>query len=97
MSEITLGLDFGTTNCCISYIPTSSHPIVIPNPEGLFTTPSCVYFDIENKDILFGVVAQNLLESNHNTIYLPNIITNIKRLVGMTYQDWCLNQDLNDM
>lgn len=90
----TLGIDFGTTNSCISYINNDSCPVVIPNPEGTFTTPSCVYFDIESKDILFGVAAHNLLQSNNNTLYLSNIITNIKRLVGITYQDWTSNLEL---
>lgn len=94
--EISLGIDFGTTNTCISYINNNSHPVVIPNPEGHYTTPTCIYYDIETKDVLFGVSAQTLLESHQNSTYLPNIITNTKRLVGMKYDEWCSNLPLQN-
>lgn len=95
-SSNVVGIDFGTTNSCISYLNNQSHPIVIQNPEGLYTTPSCIYYDINTSDILFGVTAQNLLQSNQNSIYLNNIITNVKRLVGMSYHEWTLNTPLQE-
>lgn len=87
--EVPLGIDFGTTNSCVSYINNNSYPVIVPNPEGLFTTPTCVYYDIETKEVIFGVTAQNLLQSHQNSIYLANIITNVKRLISVTYEEWC--------
>ncbi len=93
--EATLGIDFGTTNSCIAYIDSSNqhsqsfgNPIVIPNQEGSFTTPTCAFFDIETKDVLFGSTVESLLHSSSNTLFLSNIITNVKRLLGISYDAW---------
>ena len=40
----TLGIDLGTTFCCVSYIGADGQPVVIPDLEGGRTTPSVVYF-----------------------------------------------------
>lgn len=40
----TIGIDLGTTFCCISYIGADGTPVIIPDLEGLQTTPSIVYF-----------------------------------------------------
>lgn len=40
----TLGIDLGTTFCCVSYIGADGQPVVVPDLEGRLTTPSIVYF-----------------------------------------------------
>ena len=40
----TIGIDLGTTFCCVSYIGPDGQPVVIPDLEGGQTTPSIVYF-----------------------------------------------------
>ncbi|MGI4870727.1 MAG: Hsp70 family protein [Janthinobacterium lividum] len=40
----TIGIDLGTTFCCVSYIGSNGQPVVIPDLEGMQTTPSVVYF-----------------------------------------------------
>ena len=51
--EFVLGVDFGTTFTCVSYLDTIAK--VIPNEFGEFTTPTCVM--VEDQSILFGKVA----------------------------------------
>jgi molecular chaperone DnaK (HSP70) len=70
-----LGIDFGTTNSCISYYcPDSDYVKVISNPQGNYTTPSCISF-VENQILVGDPTA-----GNHR-----NKVTNIKRLIGL---DW---------
>jgi len=40
-----IGIDLGTTFCCMAYIDENGLPKVIPNAEGTLTTPSVIYFD----------------------------------------------------
>lgn len=39
-----IGIDLGTTFCCVSYIGVDGQPVVIPDLEGNSTTPSIVFF-----------------------------------------------------
>lgn len=80
-----LGIDFGTTNSCISYYK-NDQTHIIPNSYGNYITPSCLYFDLDSPNILYGDAAHNLLNSRFNHLYLSNIISNFKRLIGITYQ-----------
>lgn len=88
-----LGIDFGTTNTCISYYQ-NNQVHVIPNSYGSLITPSCLYFDIHSSEILYGNIAYNLLQSKNNNQYLSNIIHNFKRLLGITYQHYINSQQL---
>lgn len=88
-----LGIDFGTTNTCISYYQ-NNQVHIIPNLYGSLTTPSCLYFDIHSSEILYGNIAYNLLQSKNNNRYLSNIIHNFKRLLGITYQHYINSQQL---
>lgn len=81
--DIIIGIDFGTTNSCISYYNTTSKKVqVIPNEQGNFTSPSILFLDSESSEILFADSALQLLRSNNNQHYLTNIFNNLKRLVG---------------
>ena len=40
-----IGIDLGTTFCCMALIDENGIPKVIPNADGMFTTPSVIYFN----------------------------------------------------
>jgi L1 cell adhesion molecule like protein len=93
-NEVVLGIDFGTTNSCMSvYRDGKSH--VLPNMEGNYTTPTCIFFDMETSDILFGEPAYQLLMSKNNSLFLSNIVHNIKRLVGISFDEYKNNAALS--
>ena len=72
MKKIVLGIDWGTTNSCVSYYNSDSRKfIVIPNEQGELVSPSAIYFSGEG-DVLFGSVALNM----------PGHLSKLKRLVG---------------
>lgn len=90
----TLGIDFGTTNSCVSYINDQKTPIIILNPEGQYTTPSCIYFN--KKDILIGSSAYSLVIQNNKDTISQNLIYNFKRLFGIKYDNYIKNDKLVD-
>lgn len=95
MSKITLGLDFGCGNCCLSYYDTlNSNVIVIQNEQGHYTTPTILFLDKYSSEILYGDNALYLLKSNNNAEYLSNIFCNLKRLIGKNKDYVINNQDL---
>ena len=77
--SITIGIDLGTTNSCISVIE-GGKPTVIVNSEGKRTTPSIVGF-MENGERKVGDSAKRQMVTNPNTIY------SVKRLMGKQYKD----------
>jgi molecular chaperone DnaK (HSP70) len=91
VKDIVVGLDWGTTNSCISYYNKESKQVqVIPNEQGNFTSPSILFLDSESSEILFSDSALQLLRSNNNQHYLSNIFYNLKRLVSKT----CIDETL---
>lgn len=86
MSEHCFGLDFGTVNSAISFYNVNSKTVeIIPNNEGNFTSPTMIYFSKDSNEILYGDIVKDLLNSSNNSNYLENIITNVKRLIGISY------------
>lgn len=79
-----VGIDFGTTNSCISYYDGSNIKI-IQNDNGNYTTPSYISFSIDSSEILFGSI-QNKDKYT--------IINNFKRLIGIRYIDFKNNDEL---
>nr|YP_009369871.1 DnaK chaperone protein [Boldia erythrosiphon]ARO90559.1 DnaK chaperone protein [Boldia erythrosiphon] len=70
-----VGIDLGTTNSVVAVME-GGQPTVIPNAEGLRTTPSVVAYT-KNKDLLVGQIAKRQAVINpENTFY------SIKRFVG---------------
>ena len=43
--DICLGIDLGTTFCCVAFIDEDGIPKIIPAAEGSETTPSVIWFD----------------------------------------------------
>nr|YP_010337354.1 heat shock protein 70 chaperone [Pulvinaster venetus]UNJ16939.1 heat shock protein 70 chaperone [Pulvinaster venetus] len=74
MSKV-VGIDLGTTNSVVAVME-GGKPTVIPNSEGLRTTPSVVAYT-KNKDLLVGQIAKRQAVINpENTFY------SIKRFIG---------------
>ena len=71
MSITVLGIDWGTSNSCVSHFKNNEFT-VIPNNEGDTITPSAIFFDPYSPEILFGKTANRL--DGH--------FSNLKRLIG---------------
>ena len=77
MKKITIGIDCGTGNCCVSTIE-NGKPLVIANSEGSRTTPSVVC--LKNGEHKVGQAA------NRQRVVNPlETIYNIKRFMGNDY------------
>ena len=75
-----LGIDLGTTNCCMAVIE-GGGPAVLENSEGKRTTPSVVAFT-KSGDRLVGEAAKRQAVTNsRNTIY------SIKRFMGRKFDE----------
>lgn len=73
-----IGIDLGTTFCCVAYIDELGEPHIVPNSEGEMTTPSVIWF---NGMIAFVGEKANKkkLESGRNS---ASIIEFVKRNMG---------------
>ncbi len=70
-----IGIDLGTTNSCVAVME-GGQPVVIPNPEGMRTTPSVVGL-AKSGERLVGLVAKRQAITNpENTVF------SVKRLMG---------------
>lgn len=88
MNEVVYGLDFGTSNTCISYFDPDSHQIkVIPDLDGYFTVPTCIEISKSENGFsyTFGRMCQNVAS-----------ISNVKRLIGMSWEQYKKNIDLQN-
>ena len=74
-----IGIDLGTTNCCISYLE-GVEPSIIPNPEGSRVIPSMVAVNRERKRIFGNIAKRQFITNNENTIW------GVKRLLGRKYE-----------
>jgi molecular chaperone DnaK len=85
MAEV-IGIDLGTTNSCVAVME-GGKPKVIPNAEGMNTTPSVVAFT-EDGERLIGLPAKRQAVTNpSNTLFA------IKRLIGRRYADPLVEKD----
>jgi molecular chaperone DnaK len=81
-----IGIDLGTTNSCVAVME-GKNPKVIPNSEGINTTPSMVAF-AKDGAILVGEAAKRQAVTNpENTLYA------VKRLIGRTFTDPMVKKD----
>ncbi len=78
MSKI-IGIDLGTTNSCVAVIE-GGEPTVIPNSEGMRTTPSVVGF--KDNETLVGVAAKRQAVTNPK-----NTIFSAKRFIGHRHDE----------
>jgi molecular chaperone DnaK (HSP70) len=75
-NKITLGLDLGTDKCCITYQDNIGRPFIITDEDNNYKISSII--GILNNGVLVGN------EISKNNIYDIPIISNLKRLIGLS-------------
>ena len=73
-----IGIDLGTTNCCVSVLEGGAVQIV-PNKEGGRTTPSVVGFTDKGERLVGQIAKRQAVTNATNTVYA------VKRLIGRKY------------
>jgi len=73
-----IGIDLGTTNCCISVLEGGSVQIV-PNKEGGRTTPSVVGFTDKGERLVGQIAKRQAVTNAANTVFA------VKRLIGRKF------------
>lgn len=73
-----IGIDLGTTFSCIACLE-GSRPQIIPNKEGLSTTPSVVSFTSSGEILVGNLALRQAVTNPENTIYA------VKRLIGKKF------------
>ncbi len=77
MSKI-IGIDLGTTNCCVSVMEAGTVQI-IPNKEGGRTMPSVVGFTEKGERLVGQIAKRQAVTNSSNTLYA------VKRLIGRKF------------
>ncbi len=85
MSKV-IGIDLGTTNSCVAVMEGGT-PKVIPNAEGVNTTPSIVAFT-DDGERLVGLPAKRQAVTNPTNTFFA-----IKRLIGRRFSDPMVEKD----
>ncbi len=80
----TIGIDLGTTNCCVCLVEAGT-PKVIPNKEGNRTTPSVVAFTDQNERLIGHIAKRQAVTNPKNTVYA------VKRLIGQRFDSRSVN------
>lgn len=75
----TIGIDLGTTNSCVAVLE-GGEPVIIPNIEGMRTTPSVVAFSKDGERIVGEPAKRQAVTNPERTI------TSIKRKMGSDYK-----------
>ena len=73
-----IGIDLGTTNCCVAVLEGGTVQIV-PNKEGGRTTPSVVGFTDKSERLVGQIAKRQAVTNASNTVYA------VKRLIGRKY------------
>jgi len=74
-----IGIDLGTTNCCIAVMEGGT-PRVIASREGARTTPSIVAFTSRGERLVGQIAKRQALTNPDSTVYA------VKRLVGRKFE-----------
>ncbi len=75
-----LGIDLGTTNSCMAVME-GGEPVVIPNAEGMRTTPSIVGFTKTGERLVGQSAKRQAVTNPKNTVY------SVKRFMGRRYDE----------
>ena len=75
----TIGIDLGTTNCCVAVLEGGAVQIV-PNKEGGRTTPSVVGFTDKGERLVGQIAKRQAVTNAANTVYA------VKRLIGRKFK-----------
>ena len=89
MSKI-VGIDLGTTNSCVAFLE-GNEPVVIPNSEGVRTTPSVVAVT-EGGERLVGQIAKRQAVTNPE-----HTVQAVKRLIGRRFESDEVQQALDTL
>ncbi len=73
-----IGIDLGTTNCCVAVLEGAAVQIV-PNKEGGRTTPSVVGFTEKGERLVGQIAKRQAVTNAANTVYA------VKRLIGRKF------------
>ena len=73
-----IGIDLGTTNCCVAVLEGGAVQIV-PNKEGGRTTPSVVGFTDKGERLVGQIAKRQAVTNASNTVYA------VKRLIGRKF------------
>src|SRR5690349_8708465 len=74
-----IGIDLGTTNCCVAVLEGGAVQIV-PNKEGGRTTPTVVGFTEKGERLVGQIAKRQAVTNAANTVYA------VKRLIGRKYK-----------
>jgi molecular chaperone DnaK len=74
-----LGIDLGTTNCCVAVVEGAT-PQVLSNREGSRTTPSIVGFTEDGERLVGQIAKRQAITNPMNTVFA------VKRLVGRKFE-----------
>ena len=74
-----IGIDLGTTNCCVSVLEGGTVQI-ISNKEGGRTTPSVVGFTDKDERLVGQIAKRQAVTNSANTLYA------VKRLIGRKFE-----------
>ncbi|MFP4082331.1 MAG: molecular chaperone DnaK [Candidatus Aminicenantes bacterium] len=77
MSQV-IGIDLGTTYCCMAYLE-GEEARVIPNQEGQLTTPSVVSFTTSGEKLIGNLALRQAITNSEKTIFA------IKRFMGKKF------------
>ena len=73
-----IGIDLGTTNCCVAVLEGGTVQIV-PNKEGGRTTPSVIGFTDKGERLVGQIAKRQAVTNASNTVYA------VKRLIGRKF------------
>src|ERR671933_2475653 len=73
-----IGIDLGTTNCCMAVLEGGAVQI-IPNKEGGRTTPSVIGFTEKGERLVGQIAKRQAVTNAANTVYA------VKRLIGRKF------------
>lgn len=82
-----IGIDLGTTNSCVAVVINGQSTILIDPQTNSFLIPSCVAFT--ETECLIGESAKSQASGNEE-----NTIFNSKRLIGRTFTDENIQNDI---
>src|SRR5512145_228992 len=81
----SIGIDLGTTNCCVAVLEGGAVQIVL-NKEGGRTTPTVVGFTDKGERLVGQIAKRQGVTNPANTVYA------VKRLIGRRFDDECVTR-----
>src|ERR671932_437755 len=84
-----VGIDLGTTNCCVAVLEGGAVQIV-PNKEGGRTTPTVVGFTDKGERLVGQIAKRQAVTNAANTIYA------VKRLIGRKFKEPEVERIINE-